>query len=73
MFGFKELAAFLHAFETAFDQVRAGTAQMNPAMIDVALRARDHAATLIRGTMAPEAAEAEGRAILARASNSNDR
>ncbi|MGF1659964.1 MAG: Hpt domain-containing protein, partial [Rubrimonas sp.] len=60
MFGFRALAGFLHAFESAFDTVRAGAARITPAMIAQALRAKDHAAALIRGDAAPDPAHEEG-------------
>lgn len=47
MFGFDEVADFVHEFETAFDQVRKGSARINPALISVALAAKDHVSTLI--------------------------
>jgi len=47
MFGFDEVADFVHEFETAFDQVRKGIAGISPALISVALAAKDHVAKLI--------------------------
>ena len=47
MFGFTAVAAFVHEFETAFDQVRKGQSQATPALIAVALDAKDHIAKLI--------------------------
>lgn len=41
MFGFRTMAAFIHHFEDAFDQVRDGKIGVSPALVDVALRARD--------------------------------
>ncbi|MGG7565348.1 chemotaxis protein CheA [Rhodovulum sp. DZ06] len=69
MFGYTRLAAFIHDFETAFDQVRTGAAQVTEALVAVSLEARDLAATLVAegAGAAPEdgAAEAEGARILA--------
>lgn len=47
MFGFGALAAFIHHFEDAFDQVREGKAKVSPALIAVALDSRDHLAALL--------------------------
>ena len=47
MFGFDEVAEFVHEFETAFDQVRKGMAAINPGLISIALAAKDHVARLI--------------------------
>jgi two-component system, chemotaxis family, sensor kinase CheA len=47
MFGFDAVAAFVHEFETAFDQVRKGRATASEALISVALRAKDHVHALI--------------------------
>lgn len=47
MFGFDEVADFVHEFETAFDQVRKGKVGINPGLISVALAAKDHVARLI--------------------------
>lgn len=47
MFGFDEVAGFVHEFETAFDQVRKGKASIGSALITVALAAKDHVAKLI--------------------------
>ena len=47
MFGFDEVAAFVHEFETAFDRVRRGTAAASPALIAVALAAKDHLHKLV--------------------------
>lgn len=47
MFGFDEVAAFVHEFETAFDRVRKGQTQISPALIAVALRAKDHIHKLV--------------------------
>jgi two-component system chemotaxis sensor kinase CheA len=69
MFGFTALAGFMHAFETGYDHVRAGRAQVTQALIDVSLKARDHIQRLIDAGTDPEEnarlAEApEGRELL---------
>jgi two-component system chemotaxis sensor kinase CheA len=61
MFGFTEVAAFVHEFETAFDQVRKGETLATPALIAVALDAKDHIHTLIEQPNGPAAG---GQAIL---------
>lgn len=47
MFGFVDLARFVHDFETAFDRLRQGEVQTSPALIAVALRACDHISLLL--------------------------
>ncbi len=47
MFGHLRLAAFLHEFESAFDQVRQGVRDASPGLVAVALVAKDHAAGLV--------------------------
>ena len=47
MFGFTDVAAFVHEFETAFDQVRKGQTPATPELIAVALDAKDHIHKLI--------------------------
>ncbi|WP_404400460.1 chemotaxis protein CheA [Pelagibacterium halotolerans] len=47
MFGFDEVAEFVHEFETAFDQVRKGKAEISPGLVTIALAAKDHIAHLI--------------------------
>ena len=47
MFGFRTMAAFIHHFEDAFDQVRDGKIGVSPALVDVALRARDQINTML--------------------------
>ncbi|MDR3475517.1 MAG: chemotaxis protein CheA [Devosia sp.] len=47
MFGFTEVAEFVHEFETAFDRVRKGQSAPTPALIAVALAAKDHVHKLI--------------------------
>jgi len=62
MFGFQNVAAFTHGFETAFDQVRKGSVPSSRELIAVALAAKDHIRVLVDE---PEAAEAgRGGAIL---------
>ena len=41
MFGFEEVAAFAHEFESAFDRVRKGDAAPDPDLIAIALNAKD--------------------------------
>ncbi|MBE7184355.1 MAG: chemotaxis protein CheA [Methylobacterium mesophilicum] len=62
MFGFTAAAAFVHEFETAFDRVRKGEKTATPALIRVALQARDHIMLLIED---PDAAGGEGETLLA--------
>jgi len=63
MFGFEEVAAFVHEFETAFDRVRKGKASISVELIKVALAAKDHIAALIAE---PGRHAAAGSPILAR-------
>ncbi|MBO4169884.1 chemotaxis protein CheA [Cereibacter azotoformans] len=62
MFGFADMAAFVHAFESAFDLLRSGQAAVTPDIIRLALEARDE----IIGFLS-EQADPDGRraAILA--------
>ncbi|MEX6723838.1 chemotaxis protein CheA [Parapedomonas caeni] len=63
MFGFDAVAAFTHHVETAFDLVRKGHLATTPALIDVALAARDHIRRLIE---TPDVVDPQrGPAILA--------
>jgi two-component system chemotaxis sensor kinase CheA len=62
MFGFTAVAEFVHEFETAFDRVRKGQSTPTPALIAVALDAKDHIHKLIQ---APEASQTGGEPILA--------
>lgn len=55
MFGFQNVAAFTHGFETAFDQVRQGSVPSSRELIAVALAAKDHIRMLVDE---PDAAEA---------------
>jgi two-component system chemotaxis sensor kinase CheA len=61
MFGFDDVAAFVHEFETAFDRVRKGKALPSHALIAVALSAKDHIHKLIES---PDEAKTGGEAIL---------
>lgn len=54
MFGFSDLAAFIHAFETAFDRVRSGKVPVTPDLIRLGLSARDEIPGLVDGTPDPE-------------------
>lgn len=47
MFGFDEVAEFVHEFETAFDQVRKGKADTRAGLVAISLAAKDHIANLI--------------------------
>ncbi|KAI95387.1 chemotaxis protein CheA [Rhodomicrobium udaipurense JA643] len=47
MFGFDEMAEFVHEFETAFDRVRKDNAPISPALVAIALAAKDHIHKLI--------------------------
>lgn len=62
MFGFTAVAAFVHEFETAFDQVRKGNTRATSELISVALDAKDHIHKLIEH---PDTAHTGGEAILA--------
>lgn len=62
MFGFTDVAAFVHEFETAFDKVRKGLSPITPELVAVALDAKDHVHHLIE---TPDAATDAGDAILA--------
>lgn len=53
MFGFTDLAAFLHEFETAFDRIRNGTARVSVSLVKAALQAADYAKCLIEGRVDP--------------------
>ena len=61
MFGFTDVAEFIHDFETAFDRLRKGESTASPRLIAIALDAKDHVNGLIFG----EASPAAGAAILA--------
>ncbi|MBU1176696.1 MAG: chemotaxis protein CheA [Alphaproteobacteria bacterium] len=58
MFGFLDVAGFVHEFETAFDGIRKGRTAATPELIGIALDAKDHVACLIEGAVdKPEAGE----------------
>ncbi|MGW1420919.1 chemotaxis protein CheA [Bradyrhizobium manausense] len=61
MFGFDEVAGFVHEFETAFDRVRKGSVAVSPPLVQVALAAKDHIARLIAE---PGLHAADGETIL---------
>ncbi len=63
MFGFTDVASFVHEFETAFDRVRKGLSPATPDLIAIALDAKDHVHKLIEQ---PGVAIAGGEAILDR-------
>ena len=63
MFGFTDLALFVHEFETAFDRLRRGEAKVSAPLIAVSLQACDQIVKLLD---APEASAPESLAILAR-------
>ena len=47
MFDLPELVAFAHAVETVFDRLRAGELPVTSALINLALRAKDHLEALL--------------------------
>jgi two-component system chemotaxis sensor kinase CheA len=53
MFGFTEVANFVHEFETAFDRIRKGETAPTAELIAVALDAKDHILRLIEGNSEP--------------------
>jgi two-component system chemotaxis sensor kinase CheA len=53
MFGFDELAAFLHDIETVLDRVRAGYLHVSRPLVDLLLRSRDCSAALVQGKPLP--------------------
>ncbi|PNG25064.1 chemotaxis protein CheA [Methylocella silvestris] len=55
MFGFDQVAAFTHDFETAFDLVRKGKAEPSDDLVTVALAAKDYIRALIES---PESTDA---------------
>lgn len=63
MFGFTELAMFVHEFETAFDSLRRGEAKVSAELIAVSLQACDQ---IMRLLDSPESCAAESAAILSR-------
>jgi len=61
MFGFTDVAAFVHEFETAFDRVRKGLSPVTGALVAIALDAKDHVHALIEDA---ESAVSAGEPIL---------
>ena len=49
MFGFTELAGFVHGFESAFEALRSGESLANPSLVTVSLKAHDHIVALLAG------------------------
>ncbi|MEM9062097.1 MAG: chemotaxis protein CheA [Pseudomonadota bacterium] len=47
MFGFSELAKFVHHLENAYELVRSGDSQVTQELIDISLASRDHIAALL--------------------------
>lgn len=54
MFGFADLAAFIHEFETVFDKVRSGALAIGPELLRLALAAKDEIPGLVEGEADPE-------------------
>ena len=54
MFGFTELAAFIHEFETVFDRIRSGDLAAGPDILRLALAAKDEIPGLVEGLPDPE-------------------
>lgn len=54
MFGFTELAAFIHEFETVFDRIRSGAVPVGVEVLRLALAAKDEIPGLVDGTADPE-------------------
>ncbi|WP_438987817.1 chemotaxis protein CheA [Marivivens donghaensis] len=54
MFGFTDLAAFIHDFETAFEKVRAGAVAVTPELVRLGLAARDQIPGLVNGDADPD-------------------
>jgi two-component system, chemotaxis family, sensor kinase CheA len=54
MFGFTELSAFIHEFETVFDKVRGGTLAAGPELLRLALAAKDEIPGLVEGEPDPD-------------------
>jgi two-component system chemotaxis sensor kinase CheA len=61
MFGFTDVAAFVHEFETAFDHVRKGLSPVTAALVAIALEAKDHVHALIEE---PDSPTGQGEPIL---------
>lgn len=62
MFGFTDVATFVHEFETAFDRVRKGLSPVTAALVAIALDAKDHVHALIEDA---DGAVEQGEPILA--------
>lgn len=54
MFGFTDLAAFIHEFETVFDRVRSGALPVGPEILRLALAAKDEIPGLVEGEPDPQ-------------------
>jgi two-component system chemotaxis sensor kinase CheA len=63
MFGFEQVVTFTHEFETAFDRVRKEHIKASPALVAVALAAKDHIRNLVERP--DETDTAEGNPIIA--------
>lgn len=63
MFGFADLAMFVHEFETAFDRLRRGEAEVTAPLIAISLEACDQ---ILRLLDAPQTARSDSAAILSR-------
>ncbi|MBK1840909.1 chemotaxis protein CheA [Azospirillum sp. YIM B02556] len=70
MFGFEAAASFTHHLESAFDRMRKGELAATPAMIGIALAAKDHIRVLIDDPAGADAAAGAG--ILARLAEQSD-
>jgi two-component system chemotaxis sensor kinase CheA len=55
MFGFEQVAAFTHDFETAFDLIRKGEIEANRDIVSVALAAKDYIRALIEDPASTDA------------------
>uniref|UniRef100_A0A9E8CR80 Chemotaxis protein CheA n=1 Tax=Bosea sp. NBC_00436 TaxID=2969620 RepID=A0A9E8CR80_9HYPH len=55
MFGFDQVAAFTHDFETAFDLIRKGQVEANHDIVTVSLSAKDYIRTLIEDPASTDA------------------
>ena len=65
MFGFVEVADFVHQFETVFDRVRKGQSAVTPELIAIALDAKDHVNLLIESPDASVSASDGARIVAA--------
>ena len=54
MFGFTDLAAFIHEFETVFDRIRSGALPVGAEILRLALAAKDEIPGLVEGEADPE-------------------